>query len=114
MITRQDLQEAIAECEGVRNPNANTCMKLAAFYIIQQHLFGDNDDQEAEPTYSFSAAPSIPYNDSVVEYSGETEFSQAIKGRNAWDMWDIMDELMSTLKVINPKLYDGVMRKIAE
>ena len=34
MITEQDLLEAIAECQGQRNPNANTCIKLAAYYII--------------------------------------------------------------------------------
>ena len=35
MITEMDLQEAIAECQGKRNPNADTCIKLAAFYIIK-------------------------------------------------------------------------------
>ena len=39
MITENDLQEAIAECEGVRNPTANTCLKLAAFYTIKDKLY---------------------------------------------------------------------------
>ena len=30
MITEHDLKEAIAECEGNRNPDARTCIKLAA------------------------------------------------------------------------------------
>ena len=54
MITEKDLQEAIAECEGARNPNANTCIKLAAFYTIRQHMFGE------QPSYSFSAPPVEP------------------------------------------------------
>ena len=44
MITEKDLQEAIAECEGQRNPNANTCVKLAAFYIIKDHLFPQQEE----------------------------------------------------------------------
>ena len=43
MITEKDLQEAIAECQGERNPNANTCIKLAAFYTIRNELFGNSD-----------------------------------------------------------------------
>ena len=39
MITEKDLQEAIAECKGKRNPDSSTCIKLAAFLIIQEHLY---------------------------------------------------------------------------
>ena len=61
MITKHDLQEAIAECEGQRNPTANTCIKLAAFYTIKQHLFPDE-----EFNYSFAPVPSE--NSNKVEY----------------------------------------------
>lgn len=111
MITEHDLQEAIAECEGVRNPNANTCIKLAAFYTIQQHMFGDGDGREVK--YSFAPSPDSKQEVSV-DYDGDSEFSRSIAGKDAWEMWSIMDELMTTLQVINPRLYDGVMRKIAE
>ena len=49
MITEKDLQEAIAECQGERSPNASTCIKLAAFYTIKEHLYPDqvkNTDPE--------------------------------------------------------------------
>lgn len=112
MITEKDLQEAIAECQGERNPNANTCIKLAAFYTIQQHMFG-----EEPPGYSLAPSPPPQGADSteaIIDYNGETEFAQSITGRDAWDIWSIMDELMTTLQVVNPRLYAGVMRKIAE
>lgn len=115
MITEQDLQEAIAECEGVRNPNANTCIKLAAFYTIRQHMFGTNPDDIGSPQFRYSFAKDASVSqEEIVGYSGESEFSQLISGRNAEEMWALMDELMLTLQVINPRLYDGVMRKIAE
>jgi len=111
VITENDLQEAIAECEGQRNPTANTCIKLAAFYTIREHLFGRKDDPPVR--YSYLPAPEqIPQT--AVAYEGDTEFSQAIAGRDPAEIWAIMDELMSTLQIVNPRLYAGVMRKIAE
>lgn len=109
MITEQDLQEAIAECEGQRNPNANTCIKLAAFYIIRDHMFGDQRESEG---YSFASMP--PLGGNIVEYEGDSEFANAISGLNSDVVWPIMDELMQSLSVLNPRLYDGVMRRINE
>ena len=107
MITKHDLQEAIAECEGQRNPTANTCIKLAAFYTIKQHLFPDE-----EFNYSFAPVPSE--NSNKVEYEGTSKFAQAIYGMPNDLAWSIMDDLMETLEIINPKLYNSIMRKVAE
>ena len=105
MIQRDDLLEAIAECEGVRNPNANTCMMLSAFYTILDHM----DDREMPVEYSFSPAPQ-----EEVKYNSGTEFSEAVQGKDVNDLLEIIDELMSTLQILHPRLYDGVMVKIAE
>ena len=113
MITEQDLQEAIAECEGQRNPNANTCIKLAAFYTIRREMFGAGDN-----SYSLAPSPqSIPVAsepESEIYYHGDSDFAKAIYGKDPDAMWAIMDELMTALQVVNPRLYDSVMRKIAE
>ncbi len=115
MITEQDLQEAIAECEGQRNPTANTCIKLAAFYTIKQHLFPDE-----KPSYSFADSLPLIKSESVknvpdvVNYKSDSEFAQAIYGLPNDVAWSIMDELMSTIAVINPKLYNSTMRKVVE
>lgn len=110
MITEQDLHEAIAECKGVRNPNASTCIKLAAFYIVQDHLFGAAD-RESPGGYSFSPAAELPPAETVTAY-GESDFAQAVSGLDPEDAWMVMDELMDTLRVINPGLYRGVLRKL--
>lgn len=113
MITEQDLQEAIAECEGQRNPNANTCIKLAAFYTIKQHMFGG----ESQGAYSFAAGPQPAAEKSVedpgeITYESDTDFAKEVYGMRVDVLMPIMDELMSTLEVIQPRLYAGVMRKI--
>ena len=111
MITEKDLQEAILECQGQRNPTATTCIKLAAFLIIKRELY---PEQEPEP---FNEPPTVysyaqPEPAGTVTYDSGTEFSELINGRNQEDVWPVIDELMDVLKTINPRLYDGVMRKL--
>ena len=114
MITEKDLIEAIAECQGERNPNANTCIKLAAFYTIKKEMFGKAEqpvgDSEMEiPSYSYAPVDTAD----TIHFDSGTDFSRAIDGRDPEDIWPIMDELMSTIQVLMPRLYDGVMRKLA-
>lgn len=107
MITEHDIQEAIAECNGERNPNANTCIKLAAFLTIQREMF--SGVEESMPHYSYASAPGDKLN-----YDSGTEFSDSIQGMDVPYLLSVIDELMSTLQVTNPKLYDGVMRRIVQ
>ena len=107
MITEHDLQEAIAECEGQRNPSANTCLKLAAFYTIKDKMFPDKQDDVVKiPQYSYAR--------SEMDVTPESEFRQVIKGMDPEIFLDIMEELMETVHTLIPKLYDGVMRKLTE
>ena len=109
MITRQDLEQAIAECQGIRNPNANTCIKLAAFLTIQRELFGEEKDAEQFPSYSFAPAP----DRNIVEIDSDSEFARAISGMDLDEIFQVMDELMKTLQIIQPRLYDAVMMKLS-
>ncbi len=106
MVTRQDLDEAIRECEGAPASYA-VCQKLAVLYTVRDYLYGSG-----ETRMSFSAAPSKPDADVIGDY-GDSEFLREVSGRNAEAVWAILDELMEeTIRVINPRLYDGVMRRI--
>lgn len=106
MIKEEDLQEAIAECQGVKSPNANTCLKLASYYTIMDHLDEkDRSTSDTSNTYSYANAANI-------SYSGRTQFAHMINGLPADDVWPLMDELMSTLEIANPRLYDSVMREL--
>jgi len=128
LITLHDLDEAIAECQGERNPNANTCIKLAAFYTIRNEMFGNTSEAPESPTqgadvrasinarsgYSGDMRPSEPSEqaETTIYYQSGTEFSTAIDGLHADEVWPIMDELMSVIQATNIRLYNGVMRKI--
>lgn len=115
MITEHDLQEAIAECEGQRNPTANTCMKLAAFYAIKDKMYPDPDTEvRSEPESVYYSRAMGPVLDGKVEDASDTEFGRVIAGMNVKNLIPIMDELMSTLQVVSPRIYAGVMRKLSE
>lgn len=108
MITERDLQDAIAECQGERHPNANTCIKLAAFFTIYDHLFPKQTEfVEEVPKTIFKSV-----DEDIIGDYGDNDFYRTIRGRKAADVWGVMNELMETLQVINPKLYDGVMRQL--
>lgn len=100
MISRGDLEQAIAECQGERNPNANTCIKLAAYYTILREM-----EPVADTGYSYAS------RDDTVRIGSGTEFAERVNGRNLEEFFAVMDELMSTLRIVNPPLYGGVMRK---
>lgn len=103
MITEKDLQEAIAECQGTRNPNANTCIKLASYYTILDHM-----KEEPLPAYSYASEK----EETNVDYYSDTEFSRIVSVMGANEVMEIMDELMTTLQVVNPRLYASVIRKL--
>lgn len=121
MITKQDLLESIAECQGIRNPNANTCLKLAAFYTILDHMQDNSETSsgKSEKTEvserSFSVKPfAFGTPEEVISYQSNSEFAKAINGMSASAVWGIVDELVSMVQILEPKLYSAVMRKIEE
>ena len=105
MIRADDLRAAIAECQGERNPNANTCMKLAAYYTILRELDG--------PSYSYDNAP-VSAPSGMIVYSSDTDFGQALNGKSEASAWALIDELVSTIQVIQPRLYMAFMNKLLE
>ena len=102
MITEEALREAILECQGERNPNRETCMMLAAFYTIQEHLYPKAD----APTYSYAEPPE------QVSYDSGSEFAEAIRGRDWSEILPVLDECMDAVKTMMPRLYKGIMDKL--
>lgn len=111
MIREDELEQAIAECQGQRNPNANTCLKLASYYTIRDHMKRETQ-KAAEPQYSYDAPKRVI--ESKVGYLGESEFAEIIDGMDAGKAWSVMDELMEILATTHNRLYQGVLRKLQE
>lgn len=110
MITKDDLQAAIAECQGRRNPDAATCIKLAAYYTIMDSMFPRAPEMMgsgSQPQYSYAPAP-----EAAVQIESKSDFAGLINGRSQRDVWPVLDELMDTLRMLQPRLYDAVMQKL--
>lgn len=103
MFTKAELMDAINEIAEGRHSIQN-CEKLAAIYTVLDHLYPDQELRY----YSDNGTKA----ETIVSYYGKSEFLNAISGKDAEEMWLLMDELMNTLSIINPRLYNGVMRKI--
>ena len=109
MITEKDLQEAIAECQGQRNPNANTCIKLAAFLTIRRELFGEEKDAERLSGYSYAMQTE---SEPMIINESDSDFARIIDGRRQEEIWPLMDEMMDTIHAIHPRLYTAVMDRL--
>ena len=112
MIHKEDILDAIAECEGQRNPSVNTCLKLAAFYTILEHMEKEDEDMKIvpvleSPKYSFAAA-----EPGKIEYRSDSEFGKVVNGQDADKVLATFDELMTTLQEMIPKLYAGVLDRL--
>ena len=54
----------------------------------------------------YSAAPA------PVEVYGDSDFLRAVADVSQDKAWEIMDELMDNLKIVNERVYNSVMRKL--
>lgn len=99
MISEEELLREIEQCK--RDPITRTSIdKLASLYIVHDHLWGTSEPNQAGMH-------------SKKQISGNSEFLGAINRIEESEAWAIMDELMSVLRVSNPRLYDAVMFKIS-
>ena len=106
MIDETELKLWIARLETEESswPNYE---KLAALYIIRNEQGGEQLQAKAPPMlYSAEPAPA-----KKIKPSG-SEFLEAV-GNVAQDRaWEVMDELMDTLKIVNEKAYNSVLKKL--
>lgn len=112
MLERRELDERIAEIVNKRDQSVSEIRDLAAFIIARNDLGRD----EAVGSYG-DAAPNptaATIVETVIGEHGDSEFLQTIAHRNADHVWAVLDEAMETLKVMQPRFYAGVLRRINE
>ncbi len=102
MISEKELMDAIRQCE--REPvTQSKIARLADFYIVYDHLFGEPYDA------MYSGAGQT---ETVIHTNGESEFLRAVNGKKYDKVFLIIDELMEAVKVLHPRMHDGVLTKI--
>lgn len=111
MLNKQEIEEYIAELESQKGHSLREFYLLSSLYCIRDHAFGDN--METIPVGYSNASEPLIERDPLVRY-GDSEFLIAISGKIPESAWKIMDDLMDTLHVANPRVYESVMRKIRQ
>lgn len=101
MVSMEVLDGEIAALEEEK-PTHVVMQKLAALYTVRDHaLMG------TQPQPVAAVAEYVPSMDDG------SDFMTAASGMETGRFLGIMDELMTALQIANPRLYDGVMRKMA-
>lgn len=72
-----------------------TCEKLADLYTVRDHI---TSQQQKQPT--------------PLSVAGDSAFLRAIDGKDSVAVWAIMDDLMDTLEVAYPRVYESILRKV--
>lgn len=102
MIDVHEIDRAITRLES-GDTTYSSCAKLADLYAVREHM--------VSPGYETAASYSAKPSDVVGEY-GNSDFLLAISGKDGCSAWGVMDDLMDTLRVVNPKVYARVLKKI--
>ena len=103
MFTKNQLIEAIDELE-MSPATYQNAEKLATFYQLYDHLY-----TQREPERRIESTREV-----TIDRYGDSEFLQAIEGQQAKAAWATMDELMSTIRALQPKLYQATIDRIRE
>ena len=85
MVNLDEVNAEIARLEA-QELSYQTISKLADLYTVREH--------------------------SRITQTDGTDFLKLCAGRNVKDVIDLFDELMSALMVMQPKMYDAVIRRL--
>lgn len=103
----KELDWAISELEG-QESSENRYMLLAALYTCRNQMLGNTRPEPSAAAYSEAAGP----EPQMLEQYGDSDFLQAVAGKDSAAAWSVIDELMETLRVVNSRTYESVMRKL--
>lgn len=109
-MTKPNLKEiewAISELEN-QETSENGYALLAALYTCRDHM---PEYTQQEPRIAAYSETSAPVAERIYQY-GDSDFLQVVSGKDSASAWAVMDEHMDTLRVVNPRAYESVMRKL--
>lgn len=96
MLNLDVINDEILMLESKRDTTYAVVEKLAPLYIVRDHLMGAAPAEQPTP----------------LGVNGETDFLQAVSGKDSVQVFAVIDELMTTLQATNTRLYNAVMRKV--
>lgn len=107
----KEIEWAIHELKGEESSKANYIF-LASLLRCRDELMG-KQEQPQIAAYSQAAAPVIgnPISETLDRY-GDSDFLLAVEGKDSADAWELMDSLMDSLRMTNPRIYESYLRRM--
>lgn len=92
-----DLDEVLKDILNLKKSDTSyaTCERLALLCIVRDELLKDRAAVKKKLTAY-----------------GDSEFLQLIDGKDSAAVWAVIDELMSTLKISNARMYNAIIQRI--
>lgn len=110
MITSEKLHSEIEQLKSAPMTGDN-CSSLAALLIIKEHLF--KDEHRNSHSVARNEPQSALHNEPITIYTENANpFIKAINGKEMEQLIPIFDELMTSVKVLYPKLYQKTLNQI--
>ena len=104
MVDENEVKRWIARLETEESSWTNY-ERLAVLYAIRDQQSGS---RERDLSLSFTADKEINF----LHTYGDSDFLRAVADVPPDKAWEIMDELMDSLKIVNERVYNSVMRKL--
>lgn len=106
----KEIEWAIHELKSEESSKANYIL-MAALCACRDELSGNSGQLEPQiAAYSRADGPvSAP---ELLGLYGDSEFLSAVAGKDPAAAWAVMDEHMDALRMMNPRVYQGVLRKL--
>lgn len=105
MLDAREIDSEIAKWEALESSYPNYA-KLADLYVIRREM-----QKQDSPESAYSMEHSFSGPQPLKSY-GDSEFLQAVAGKDPAAVWEIMDDLMDTLQTVNPRVYNRVMERV--
>lgn len=103
MFSKNEILDAIDDLEEAPATYQNA-EKLATFYSLYDHLFVTK-----EPMNRIESIREV-----IIGKYGDSEFMRTIEGKKAEAVWSVMDELLQTIQMLQPRLYNATIEKLKE
>lgn len=103
MFTKNEILDAIDELEEAPATYQNA-EKLSTFYSLYDHLYVKKEPQSRIETIQ----------EVVIGEYGDSDFMRLIEGKKPEEVWKIMEELMLTIQMLQPRLYNATIERIKE
>lgn len=109
MLDIREIEYWISRYEQEAN-KLDHCVTWAALYFIRDKMLGTQHSEPQIAAYSQATGP-IAISETLDRY-GDSDFLRAVEGKDPADALGLMDSLMDSLRMTNPRIYESYLRRM--